>query len=93
MKLHLATLSTQVVETRKLGEPLEGGVFEVEVYVDDLALRKSGSPKEFFFRELAIHLAQAMKDTGVPREYWWCKFSQDAQIMFNLPEIVNMEKG
>lgn len=93
MKLHMGTLSTQPLEIQTPGEPAEGGVFEVEVYIDDLTLRKSGAPKEYFFRELAIHLAQAMKDTGVPREYWWCKFSKDAQIMFNLPAVVNMEKG
>ncbi|TXH48640.1 MAG: hypothetical protein E6Q97_24365 [Desulfurellales bacterium] len=93
MKLHLATLSTQVVEMRTPETPLEGGVFEVEIFVDDVDLRKSRAPKEFFFRELAIHLAQAMMDTGIQREYWWCRFSKDAQIMFNLPEVVNMENG
>ena len=93
MKLHLATLVTQPLETQVPGQPAEGGVFEIEVWVDDLALRKSGAPKTYFFRELAVHLQQAMLDTGVPREYWWAQFTQDAQIMFNLPAVVNMEKG
>lgn len=93
MKLHMATLYTDLLELRALGTPTEGGNFEVEVLVDELAMKKSGSPKEFFFRELAIHLAQAMMDTSVPREFWWVRFTNTARIKFNLPEIANMEKG
>lgn len=93
MKFLFATLVTQPLELRTPGAPTEGGVFEVEVYLDDLKLRKSHAPKTWAFRELATHLAQAMLDTQVPREYWWAKFSTDAQIMFNLPELVNMENG
>lgn len=93
MKLHMATLYTDVLEMRAPGAPTEGGSFEVEVFVDELAMKKSGSPKEYFFRELAVHLAQAMMDTKVPREFWWVRFANAARIKFNLPEIANMEKG
>ena len=93
MKLHLATLVTQPIEMRAPGEPTEGGVFEVEVWVDELAMRKSGAPQTYFFRELGVHLAQAILDTGVQREYWWAQFTTKARTMFNLPEVANMENG
>ena len=85
MKLHMATLTTRPLEIQLPKTPAEGGVFEVEVWVDELTMRKSGAPQTYFFREMALHLAQAMLDTGVPAEYWYAEFKTDALIRFNLP--------
>lgn len=89
----MATLYTDVVEMRAPGAPTEGGVFELEVLIDETEMRKSGAPQSFFFRELAMHLAQAMLDTGIPRQYWWAEFTNEARTRFNLPKRADMEKG
>lgn len=90
--LHMATLFSDVVEMRSPMGPTEGGQFEVPVNVDEIKMLNSGSPQSWFFRELALHLAQAMVDTGIAREYWYVKFTREARIRFNLPEVTRMGK-
>ena len=82
----LATLHTDVIEKHDLGKPLEGGQFDVPVDLSIELMEKSGSPRKFFFHEIAIHLAQGIQDTGVPREFWYVRFSKEAQREFNMPE-------
>lgn len=86
MKTLLATLTTEPLELRRMSAPTEIGVFEVEIEIDKVKMRNSGDPFGFFKHELALHLAQAILDTGVPRENWYVVFEKETQIMFNLPE-------
>lgn len=85
-KQTLATLYTDVVEIREPNTPTEGGQFEMPVIIDTDRFRKEASPRTWFFREIGIHLAQAIADTDVPREFWWIEFSDLAQREFNLPQ-------
>ncbi len=82
--MHLGTLRTGIVEIERFNEPLEGGQFEIEVYVPVAEIDASGSPLPFVMREIAIHLAKAMKETNVPREHWWFYPTQETQRRFNM---------
>ena len=65
-RLHVATLYTDVIELRTPGEPTEGGQFEMQVFIDTDVLRRDPSPRTYFFREIGIHLRQAVVETEVP---------------------------
>jgi hypothetical protein len=86
MKVPLAMLSTIPLEMQMRGQETEGGVFEVEVEIDLQQMRRSGDPFGFFKHELSLHLAQAVLDTGIDKQYWYVTFTDQAQHMFNLPE-------
>jgi len=85
MKIHVATLSTQIIEFRDPGEPTEGGVFEIVVEIDTLEMRKSNSPKQYLFRQIASALHHGIKETTVPKDYWNISFTEWTQREFNLP--------
>ena len=87
----LATLYTEVVEIREPNTPTEGGQFEAEVEVDLAQMRASRDPKRYFFRKIGMMLGQAILSTTVPKQFWWCEFTPEAQKMFNLPERQKME--
>ena len=90
-KIALAKLYTDIVEIRDPIEPTEGGIFEAEVLIDMLALRKSHSPKQYFFREIGFALYNAMTTTETPKALWWVEFSEEAKRMFNLPDRQKLE--
>lgn len=85
-KLTLAMLYTEVIELRQPTAPTEGGQFTMPVEIDTDLIRKDPSPRTYFFREIGIHLLQAVTDSEVPHEYWWVEFSSEARQWFNLPE-------
>jgi hypothetical protein len=85
-KLLFARLYTEVIELREPNAPTEGGQFDMEVMIDTDVLRRDPSPRTYFFREIGIHLAQAVSDTGVPHEHWWAEFEPIARREWNLPE-------
>lgn len=70
-------------------QPSEGGVFEVEVFVDETDLRKSNDPKTYCTQKQAMVLFQAIEDTTVPKEFWTATFSPWAQKHFNLPAFIS----
>lgn len=86
----IATLFTDILEHRSPGTPTEGGRYELEVRVKKDEMLKSGGPREFCFRQIGLHLGQAIQDTGVPREYWYAKFPEAIQKEFNLPTAMKM---
>jgi len=92
MKQQLALLFTPPIEKHEPNTPAELGEFNMPVEIDRAVMKNSGSPKEYFFKEIAVHLAQAMVTTGVPREYWYIKFPPEVQRMFNLPESTKMSQ-
>lgn len=86
--MHLATVVSQIVEFRDPGIPPEGGTFEAEVEIDMTLMRKSGSPKVYFFRQVAAVLHHCIQETTIPREFWSAQISPWAQREFNLPATV-----
>ena len=85
-KLLFATLYTDIVELRLPNTPTEGGQFTMSVEIDTDFLRRDPSPRTYFFREVGIHLRQAVIETEVPHEYWWAEFEPIARKEWNLPE-------
>ncbi len=83
--MFIGTLCTDIVEKHEFGLLAEGGQFTIKVAVENDYIEKSGSPKTYVLREIAIHLAQAIQDTGVPREFWYFESSLEAQKEFELP--------
>lgn len=88
--LHMATLYTDVLEMRSPLGPTEGGQMTLEVEVNEMSMKHSGDPQRYFFRELALHLAQGIVDTGIERQYWYVVFTHEARTRFNLPESARM---
>lgn len=86
----VATLFTNPLEKQEFNEPIEGGRFEVEVILSRADISKSGAPRDFIFKEIAIHLAQAIVDTSVPRQYWNAKFPKSMRKEFGLPKAMKM---
>lgn len=89
--LHLATLFTDVLEDHRKGLVPETGRFEIEVYVNEKAMLKSGDPRGYAFKEIGIHLQQAILDTTVPKEFWYAKFPAKVCRAFNLPGGVSFD--
>ena len=63
-------IRSRIVEVHKPSERPEGGYAEMPVHVDDKSIADSGAPWSFVSKEIAIHLQQAILDTGMPRELW-----------------------
>ena len=84
----LCHLRTNIIEIRSPIEPTEGGYFEVAVHIDEGTAKESRDPRGYCFKEIAIHLKQAIIDTTVPKEHWVAEFPKTVQKMFNLPERV-----
>lgn len=78
-------LRTGVIEKQEPNSPLEGGFFEIEIRVPKPDIEASGAPWSFVAKEIGVHLAQAMQDTTVPRNFWMFYPTTEAQKMFNLP--------
>ena len=51
---------------------------------------RGSDPWGFIRREIAIHLAQAVLDTGVPKEHWNAAFPPFMQREFGLPPKMRM---
>ena len=87
--MFIGTLFTKPLEKRDRGLPTEHGDFGTELDVDEFSLDYLRGPKDFVHTFIAATLAKAIRDTGVPREYWYSTFTPEAQLMFGLPHEVN----
>ena len=85
---HFGTLRTVILEQGDTKQR-QGGVFEMPVALDWSQMIYF-DPKKWAFRELGIHLAQAIQDTGVSREYWVFNPSPWYQNEWQIPEEVRM---
>ena len=90
MRITVATLRTDPIEAHQRYGPPEGGFFEIEVNMNRTAIGLSRDPWGLVKREIATHLAQAILDTGVPKEYWTAEFHSEIAKEFNLPQRTRM---
>lgn len=82
--MFIGHLRSRIVEIHKPKLPAEGGYMEMPIHVENTAIERSGAPWSFVSREIAVHLQQAILDTGIPREMWIFQPSDEAKKAFNL---------
>lgn len=86
----IATIRSRIMERVAPNLPAEGGFFELAVEVDEFALNYSGRPKELIKTAVAQHLAQCIKETGVPlgEGVWTVTFTDKVKKRTNLQDFV-----
>lgn len=89
----IGTLITRPMQDHhKEGLPI--GTFDLEVSVPSVeSIGESHSPKAFITTAIAMHLASAVTDTEVPKEYWGFQPNEKLQREFNWPELMAMGVG
>lgn len=86
----IGTLITRPMQDHHVADkPI--GTFDLEVHVPSLeSIGQSGDPKAFVSSAIAMHLASAVTDTEVPKEYWGFQPNEKLQREFNWPELLAM---
>ncbi len=86
--MYIGHLFTKYLENH---EAKETGSFELAVELPDYIFNTSGDKFGLWKRTVAQHLASAIKDTEVPKEYWYLRVPITFQTAFNLPEVLPLE--
>lgn len=84
----VGTLRTRILEKREPFSKTEGGFFEVEVYLDEALMQRSGDVKDYVYKKISVNLANAVRHTTVPVEYWTFEFSERMIQRYKFPEAV-----
>lgn len=82
---HLFTKSLEDHEAK------ETGSFELALNIPDRIFEESGDKFALWKHTVAQHLASAILDTEVPKEYWYIRVPITFQTAFNLPEVLPLE--
>lgn len=61
------------------------GFFHFPVEVHDNIFKQAGDKKGLIRSRIAQHLAHAVKETGVPTEFWAIELTQQMQSAFSWP--------
>lgn len=85
MLTHVATIRTKIIPQKNDEGETEFGVYEVEVWSN--LMYALGDPKGFINHEIAAHLAQCVKTTGLPlgEQLWHVEFTPWAKAHLNYP--------
>lgn len=82
----LGTLRTRILEDHDIKQ---GGYFDLPVTIDEATMQRTGDPKSYAHTIIAAHLSSAIRDTGVPQEYWTFEFEARPRRKYNFPELLN----
>ena len=86
--MYVGHLFTRPIEDHRIGET---GDFELAITLPDKMFEESGDKFGLWKHTVAQHLASAILDTQVPKEYWFLRVPIVFQKAFNLPELLPME--
>jgi len=86
--MYVGHLFTKYIEDH---DEKETGSFELAIEIPDHIFDPSGDKFGLWKKTVATHLASAILDTKVPKEYWHVRVPLKFQTAFNLPEVLPLD--
>lgn len=86
--MYIGHLFTKYIEDH---DAKETGSFELAINIPDKMFNESGDKFGLWKHTVAQHLASAILDTKVPKEYWYIRVPIAFQGAFNLPEVLPLD--